>query len=152
LSRSRGRGQISGVDETPREKWAGYFGLFVTVIPGMIMAGFMPAWDVLPTAGWVAVATAGAAIAGAIATPRTGRGALAGALTGAGLMLGIWLYVAIRGALTGHYTFLKVEIAIGALLGGTPGALLYARWARGAGDAKSSRHAGPAGSAAGRPR
>ena len=44
------------MDETPREKWAGIFGGVVSIIPAMIVAGFMPEWDVLPFAGWLAVA------------------------------------------------------------------------------------------------
>jgi hypothetical protein len=117
-------------DETPREKWAGYLGLFFTIIPGMIVSGFMPAWDVLPFQLWLAIATAGAAVAGAIATPRTLRGAVAGAVAGAGVMLGIFAYVALRAGISGNHTFLKLEIMIGALVGAVPGALLYAKWAR----------------------
>jgi hypothetical protein len=116
--------------ESPREKWAGYFGLFMTLIPGMIVSGFMPEWNVLPFAGWLGIAAGGAAIAGAIATPRWLRGAVAGTLIGAGMLLGIWLYVAIRAGLTGSHTFLKLELVIGALIGGAPGMLLFSKWAR----------------------
>src|SRR5438132_8049830 len=118
------------MDESPREKWATYLGLFVTVIPAMIASGFMPEWNVLPFLGWLAIATLGAGIAGAIATPLWSRGALAGALMGAGVLLGIWLYVTIRAGLTGHHTFLRIELAVGALLGATPGMLLFYKWAR----------------------
>lgn len=116
--------------ETPREKWASYLGLFVTLIPAMITSGFMPDWDVLPFETWLAIATLGAAVAGAIATPRLARGALAGALAGAGVMIGVWAYVAIRGGLTGNHTFLKIELVIGALIGAAPGMVLYDKWAR----------------------
>ncbi len=118
------------MDETPREKWAGYFGLFMTLIPAMIVAGFMPEWDVLPFVGWLAIATVGAGVAGAIATPLWGRGAVAGALAGAGVMVGIVVYVAVRGALTDHHTYLSIELVIGALLGAAPGMILYSKWAR----------------------
>jgi hypothetical protein len=118
------------VGETSREKWAGYLGAVMTIIPAMIVSGFMPEWNVLPLGGWLAIATTGAGIAGAIATPRTLRGVAAGALVGAGALLGVVAYVEIRAGLTGHYTFLSLEIAIGALLGGLPGALLYMKWAR----------------------
>jgi hypothetical protein len=118
------------MSESPREKWAGYFGLGVTIIPAMIVSGFMPDWDVLPFGVWLAIASTGAAVAGAIATPKLIRGAIAGGLTGAGILVGVWLYVEIRAWLTGHATFMKLELVIGAILGGTPGFLLFARWAR----------------------
>ncbi len=118
------------MDETPRENWATWIGLFVTIIPGMIVSGFMPEWDVLPVAGWIAIAVIGSAIAGAIATPLVVRGAVSGAITGVGMMIGLWLYVVLRSALTGHNTFLKVELVIGGLLGAAPGLLLYGAWAR----------------------
>jgi hypothetical protein len=120
------------VGETPREKWAGYFGAFMTVIPALIVSGFMPEWNVLPFSAWLAIATAGAGIAGAIATPRTLRGAVAGALVGAGVLVGVVAYVEISAELTSRHTFWSLEIAIGALLGGLPGGLLYMKWARGA--------------------
>jgi len=118
------------VDETPREKWAGYLGLFFTIVPGLIVSGFMPEWDVLPFHVWLGIATAGAAVAGAIATPRTLRGAISGAVAGAGVMLGIFAYVALRAGITGNHTFLKLEILIGVLIGCVPGVLLYLKWAR----------------------
>ena len=65
----------------------------------------------------------------AIATPLWGRGAIAGALAGAGVLLGVWAYVAARGALTGSYHFLSVEILIGVGLGCAPGMILYSKWA-----------------------
>lgn len=118
------------VDETPREKWAGYLGLFTTIVPAMIVAGFMPEWDVLPFAGWLAIATLGAGLAGAIATPLWARGAVSGALAGAGALVGIVVYVAVRGGLTDHHTYLSIELVIGALLGAAPGMILYSKWAR----------------------
>lgn len=116
--------------ETPREKWASWLGLFATLIPGMIVSGFMPKWNVLPIAGWVAVAAVGAAIAGAIATPLLVRGAISGAIMGVGVMLGLWLYVQLRTALLGDVAFLKFELAVGGLIGALPGFVLYLKWAR----------------------
>jgi hypothetical protein len=107
-----------------------YLGLFATIIPAMIASDFMPEWNVLPFGGWLAIATAGAALAGAIATPYWLRGMIAGALAGAGALLGMWLYVIIRAGLTGHATFLKLELVLGALLGAAPGMLLFRAWAR----------------------
>ncbi|MBI2194095.1 MAG: hypothetical protein HYU36_19135 [Planctomycetes bacterium] len=118
------------MNESPRETWAAYLGGAVTIIPAMIVSGFMPKWNMLPFTGWLAIATVGAGIAGAIATPRWARGALAGALAGAGVLLGMSLYVALRAALTGNNTFLKIELGIGAVLGAAPGMLLFTHWAR----------------------
>ena len=118
------------MDETPRENWAIWIGLFSTLIPGMIASGFMPEWNVLPFAGWVAIATIGAMIAGAIATPLMLRGAISGAIAGAGMMIGLWLYVVARSALTGNSTLFKLELVIGGMLGAAPGMLLYGAWAR----------------------
>jgi hypothetical protein len=119
------------MDETPRENWATYLGAFTVIIPGLFASGFMPAWNVLPFAGWLAIATVGTALAGVVATPRWIRGAFAGAITGAGAMLGLWLYVVMRvWFLGGHNTFLKLELTIGAMIGAMPGLLLYGFWAR----------------------
>src|SRR4051794_26045543 len=115
--------------ETPREKWAGICGMFVTIIPGMIASNFMPDWNMLPFVGWLGIATIGAAIAGAAATPLWFRGLIAGAVMGAGVLMGIWLYVTIRAGITGSNVFWKPEIVIGVLLGATPGMLLFSMWA-----------------------
>ena len=113
-----------------REKFALFLGTASTVVPGMIVAGFMPLWDVLPFTGWLTIATLGSGIAGAIATPRAARGAIAGGLAGGGALVGLIAYTAIRYAIIPVDTFLHLELAIGALLGALPGLALYTRWAR----------------------
>ena len=118
------------MDETPRENWGSWIGVIATIVPGMIASGFMPEWNVLPYEGWFAIAAVGSAIGGAIATPLFVRGAISGAIAGVGTMLGLWLYVVVRSALTGHHTFLKIELVIGGMLGAAPGLLLYGAWAR----------------------
>ncbi len=117
------------MDESPREKWALYFGMFATIIPAMIASDFMPAWNVLPFVGWLAIATVGAGIAGTIATPYWGRGLISGAIAGAGALLGIWLYVTIRTSITGDGAFWKLELVVGTMIGSAPGMLLYCMWA-----------------------
>jgi hypothetical protein len=124
-------------DESLREKWGGYWGLTCTVVPAMIVSGFMPEWNVLPLFGWVAIAAVGAAVGGAIATPKTVRGLVAGAAMGIGVLLGVYAYVAVRGAVSGHHTFLKLEVVVGALIGAAPGMWLYAKWARPQADVQS---------------
>jgi hypothetical protein len=119
----------TGMNETPREKWAGYFGLVMVIMPAMIASDFMPAWNVLPFGCWLGIASAGAGLAAAIATPHWGRGAIAGAIAGAGGLLGVWLYVTVRAALTGNGNFLKLEVLVGLILGALPGLVLYIFWA-----------------------
>jgi len=116
--------------ESPRESWALTLGMVAVIIPGMIASDFMPAWNVLPFVGWLAIATIGAALAGAIATPSWDRGMICGALAGAGALAGMWLYVTLRVWLTGSNTFWNVELVIGIGIGGAPGLVLYGLWAR----------------------
>lgn len=118
------------MDETPREKWAEYLGLTASVIPAMIATGFMPGWDVLPHAGWLAIAAVGTAIAGAIATPLWVRGLISGVIAGVGIFGGIWIYVAVRTNPAGPHGVYRPELVIGALIGWAPGLLLYYNWAR----------------------
>ena len=54
---------------TSRQKMALYLGIIVTVLPGMMLSGFLPKADIMPLLGWLGVAAGGTAIAGAIATP-----------------------------------------------------------------------------------
>jgi hypothetical protein len=116
--------------QTPRENWAEYFGLAASVIPAMIATGFMPAWDVLPHIGWLAIATVGCGIAGAIATPLWRRGLISGLIAGAGIFAGIWLYVAARTNLLVHHKIYRFELGLGAMIGWAPGLILYYTWAR----------------------
>jgi hypothetical protein len=118
------------MQESRREMWALYIGLAFTIIPAMIAANLMPDWNVLPFWGWLTIAGVGSAVAGIIATPYWLRGMVAGALAGAGVLLGVWLYVAFRVWLTGNNSFFKIELMIGAILGGGPGLILYQAWAR----------------------
>ncbi|NEQ97225.1 MAG: hypothetical protein F6K30_10960 [Cyanothece sp. SIO2G6] len=115
---------------TNREKLALYLGIICTIIPGMMLSGFLPGADVLPLLGWLGIAAGGAAIAGAIATPRWLRGAIAGALIGIGVLVGLLLYIELRTMILNSDTFLRLEIAIGAGLGAIPGFILFATWAK----------------------
>lgn len=102
-----------------------YLAIVSVIVPAMLVSGFMPDWNVLPFAVWMLIASVGAAIGGAMSTRRLLLGGLAGALVGAGALLGIYYYVGIRAALTGSTTFVNVELAIGAAIGAIPGLLLY---------------------------
>ncbi len=117
------------MDQTPREKWAEYLGLAASIIPAMIATGFMPAWDVLPHGVWLAIATVGCGIAGAIATPLRRRGLISGLVGGAGIFAGIWLVTIFMNTINNH-KILRYELAIGAVIGGIPGLILYYMWAR----------------------
>ena len=118
------------LNQTPRENWAEYMLLAASVIPAMIATGFMPAWNVLPLGGWLAIATLGAGIAGAIATPHWSRGLVSGLMAGAGIFAGIWLYVAARTSMTEGPEISRYELVVGAMIGWAPGLILYYTWAR----------------------
>ncbi len=118
------------MNETPREQAGIWIGMIATIFPGLMVSGFMPDWNVLPFGGWLAIAGVGSAIAGAIATPRLVRGAIAGLLAGLGAMFGLWLYVMVRSALIPSNTFFNLELVIGGMLGAAPGLVLFAAWAR----------------------
>jgi hypothetical protein len=113
------------LEETPREKWTTYLGLFASVIPGMIVTGFMPGWNVLPLIGWLAIATLGGGIAGALSTPLRFRGLISGAISYAGVFAGMLLYVTVRASLLSDHPIWRVELVVGALLGWSPGMILY---------------------------
>ncbi len=118
------------MEETPRETWAIWVGVAFTAIPSMIASGFMSDWNVLPFAGWVAIATVGSAVAGIVATPLFVRGAISGALTGFGMIMGTWLYVVFRTLIIDSSTFWNIELVIGGFLGAAPGMMLYSAWVR----------------------
>ncbi len=103
-------------------KVAGFALLFVVIIPAMIVSGFFPEWQALSLAGWLAIATIGAAISGAGYV--SGRapwwvGALGGALVAPGALLAIGLYTRDR------TTVLRLEIALAFFLGAAPGMVVY---------------------------
>ena len=115
---------------TNRQKLSLYLGIICTVLPGMILSGFLPGAEIMPLLGWMGVAAGGAAIAGAIATPRWLRGAISGALIGIGVLMGLVLYIELRTMILDSDTFLKIEIVIGAAIGSIPGFILFAKWAQ----------------------
>jgi hypothetical protein len=116
--------------QAPREHWAEYLLLAASVIPAMIATGFMPAWNVLPVGGWLAIAVVGAGIAGAIATPLWGRGLVSGLVAGAGIFAGIWFYVIVRMSVLNSVKVWKPELVVGAMIGWAPGLILHYAWAR----------------------
>jgi hypothetical protein len=103
-------------------KISSYALLFAVIIPAMAVAGFFPEWDALSLEGWIAFATAAAALFGAGYV--MGRapwyvGALGGALVAPGALLAIYFYTRDR------ETVLRIEIALAFLVGAAPGALVY---------------------------
>jgi hypothetical protein len=120
------------MQETPREKWGGILGLVLVMIPTLAVSGFEPELGrVLPAPVWVVLAALGGAIGGAIATPRTSRGAISGAAMGFGFVLLTAVYVYVRTSLSGGHTFYKIELALAGVVGAAPGAVLFGKWARG---------------------
>lgn len=117
------------MEETLAEKVGGWIAILSVAIPSLLASGFTPEWNFLPFAGWVFIASAGAALGAAIGTSRRVRGAVAGAIGGAGFVLGTWAYVLVRVALTGDSSFFTLELLLGGGLGAAPGILLYMLWA-----------------------
>ena len=111
--------------ESRLERIGGWIALIAIILPGMIVSGFMPEWNVLPFHLWLIIATLGGALGGALAVEKRIPGLISGALVGAGALFGIITYVSIRASLTGNNTFLKIELALGALIGAIPGLLVY---------------------------
>ena len=113
------------MNQTPREHWAEYLLLATSVIPAMIATGFMPAWDVLPRGGWLAIAIVGGGLAGALGTPLWTRGLVSGLIAGIGIFAGIWLYVAARRSGSNEVRVSRPELVVGAMIGWAPGLILF---------------------------
>ncbi|MEZ4323258.1 MAG: hypothetical protein R3F61_37690 [Myxococcota bacterium] len=95
-----------------------------TVIPGMIVGGFMPEADVLPLWGWALLGLVGGAAAGAIAGERRPLlSAVCGAISGPLVAPATVAYVAMRISLSN--TFWSVELLIPVLVAAIPGGLLF---------------------------
>lgn len=110
----------------PKNEWVGsYIAVIAIVVPGLNVSGFMPDWNVLPFSVWLSIAATGTAVGFAIYTKRSTLGLFAGAIIGAGAMMGIYRYVDLRFALTGSKNFMNLEILLGCALGALPGLLLY---------------------------
>lgn len=116
---------------SPRHNAALIVGGAATLVPAMIMAGFMPEWNVLPATSWLVIAAIGSAVAGVIAFPRQWlRASLAGAIAGSGALFGLLLYTYVRSLIIDSDTFIRLELAIGSGLGAAPGLLLFKYWVK----------------------
>ena len=112
--------------EMSRQEQTGlWIGVATATVPGLIASGFFPQFNVLPSVVWLSIAAFGGMVAGLVASPSPVWGSVSGFVAGAGVIPGIWGYVAVRSMLTESNEFLRLEIAIGALLGATPGLILY---------------------------
>ncbi len=110
-------------EETPAEKVGYFIALIGTIIPSLIVSGFMGDWNVLPLWGWVAIAGLSGGIG--VAIPTTPRiAAFIGGLIGGGCIpLATIAYVELRIQLSD--TFLNVELVIPAFIGALPGTAAY---------------------------
>lgn len=115
---------------TTRQKTGLWVGAAFAVIPGLIVAGFFPDFNVLPTWIWLLIATIGSAVGGSIAASRMLFGALTGGLAGLGAVAGILGYIEFRSTILPTESFMRLEIAIGALLGAAPGMASFFRFAK----------------------
>lgn len=116
---------------SPRHNAALIVGSAVTLVPAMIMAGFMPEWNVLPATSWLAISAIGSAVAGVIGFPRQWlRASIAGAITGSGALIGLLAYTYLRYLIFDSDTFMRLELVLGASLGAIPGCLLFRYWVK----------------------
>jgi hypothetical protein len=118
------------VELSKQENIGLWVGVISTVMPGLIVAGFFPDFNVLPTWVWMLIATVGAMLAGLVSAKRKFFGAMTGGIAGLGVIVGIVGYLAIRTAVLPSENFLRFEIAIGALIGAAPGLIAYCKLAR----------------------
>lgn len=114
-----------------RENIGLWIGAVTTIVPALIVAGFFPEFHVLPNVAWIVIASLGAAIAGGVASNKPLLGVLTGGVAGLGLIGGVVGYVAFRSSLFPSENFLRIEIAIGALVGVAPGLWAYYKFAKG---------------------
>lgn len=112
-------------NETPLQRLGYSIGTFGIILPGMIVSGFMPNWNVLPFVVWWGIAILSGAIGGfLIGTPRLAA-AIAGGVVGAGALLGVAFYVDVRSLVITSETYFTFELLIGALIGSGPGLVLF---------------------------
>lgn len=111
--------------ETKRQKLGTYVFFAFTLIPGMIVSGFMPDWNVLSFEAWIAIAAAGGAAGGYLwaEDQRWNVGLLSGAVAGAGTVAALFFYVLFR--VEWSSTFWSIELVIPAMIGLLPGWILY---------------------------
>lgn len=111
--------------ETGRQKAGSYVFFFFTIIPAMIVSGFMPDWNVLPFELWLSLAAVGGAVGGFVWAEgqRWPVGILSGGIGGAGVVGATFAYVSWRVAFS--ETFWSIELVLPALVGLLPAWGLY---------------------------
>jgi dolichol kinase len=103
--------RMARTEETTRKKIGTYVFAFATIIPALIVSGFMPDWNVLPFWGWGLIAAIGGALGGFIwGEGREWQAALAGFVSGFSCILALEGYVHIRNHIS--HTYLSIELLI----------------------------------------
>ncbi|MBE9030354.1 hypothetical protein IQ266_11490 [filamentous cyanobacterium LEGE 11480] len=111
-----------------RQLFALLLGFFATLIPGLAIFRVMPNATNLPITHWLMISTIGLIIGGGLYKPRRWwKSAIVWAMIGTGALMGLLLYIYVR-ALILPDIFLRIEWAIGLLMGAMPGMLLYKYW------------------------
>lgn len=106
----------------PVNKVCAWVLLFCVIVPGMILSGFFGEWNVLSAGAWIAIATLGAAAAGAGFVHKRAPhwvGVLGGALVAPGALAAIAWWT------SGRSSVFRLEIALAFFLGATPGLVIY---------------------------
>ena len=101
--------------------WIACIGL---AIPTMIMAGFMPDWNVLPAWAWITISSVSCGIGMSISAEPRAAALVGGLIGGACIPIAVYYYVEWRVALTP--TFWSIEFVIPGLIGSLPGFGAYA--------------------------
>lgn len=109
-------------ETTTLHKVAAWGFVISVLVPALILGGVFSEWSVLTPAVWIAIATGGAALSGALFVHRRAPhhvGVIGGVLCAPGALLAITFWT------HGRTSVWRLEIAIAFLIGALPGALVY---------------------------
>jgi len=111
------------MDESPSEKLGFWIATIGIVLPSGIVAGFWPAWDVLPLWAWALIAGGSGGLGMAIAYPPRAASFAGGVVAGICIPVALVVYVHFRSKLSD--TFWSLEFIIPGVLGAFAGIGVY---------------------------
>ena len=102
---------------------------FAILIPGLTIFKIIPSLMPWLTWQWLLVSAVGCALAGMLYSPRDcWKSAILWSSIGSGGLMGQVLYLYVRTVMLPTGFLLKIELALGFLIGIVPGILLYRYW------------------------